>query len=144
MTDLKRLKVSLTKHGAHKIALLLKTYDKHEVLAHVADPNLKIDIDLAQARKILSANPEGVIPELWVKAKILGRDAINALVLIAIIFSHYKLISAMQNSVNKYPYSGTIRRIGTGASDVKVYTNLKGNLGELGYPLEEMERDRFQ
>ena len=56
MTELSKLKVSLTKHGAHKVAALLREYPIDEVLAHVSDNALDIKIEFAQARRNLSAD----------------------------------------------------------------------------------------
>ncbi len=72
MTDLSRLNVSLTKHGAHKIAELLKKYDKDVVLKHLWGSEPGIKIEAAQAKKTLSANSKGEVPEIWNKAKLRG------------------------------------------------------------------------
>ncbi|MGE0560022.1 MAG: hypothetical protein AB7O69_17300, partial [Burkholderiales bacterium] len=123
-------KVSLTKHGAHKVAALLKKYPKDEVLRHL-DTEQGIDINLAQAKKTLAANEKGLIPEVWEKAQKLGPEAIDALVLVAIIFSHGDLIQAMKKSADRRPFAGTIKR---GKNiDGKAYTNFAHILEELGY-----------
>jgi hypothetical protein len=133
MTDLKKLKVSLTKHGAHKIAILLRKYDKDSVLKHVKDEDLNVDIDLSQAKKNLSVN-EGRVPDLWNKARRNGNETIDALVLVAIILSHHELISVIKNSSAKHRFEGTIMR--NQFSNVKAFTNFAGIIDELGYSIE--------
>lgn len=130
MSDLKRLKVSLTKHGAHKVAALLKIFPEDEVLEHL-DTEVGIDIDLPQAKKTLATDDRGVVPPVWGRARKLGNEAIDALVLIAIIFSHFELIRALRRSVDKRPFAGTIKK-----GDVlkgKAFTNLACVIEELGY-----------
>lgn len=134
MTDLHKLNVSLTKHGAHKVAALLKKYGANEVLKHLTSSEPGINIESAQAKKTLSANKQGKVPDVWKEAQQQGSETIDALVLIAIIFSHYKLISAMQSSSDKRHFSGTIKR-GEHIDD-KVYTNFAHIIEELGYSTE--------
>lgn len=133
MTNLRKLKVSLTKHGAHKLAHLLKKYDKDEVLEHLWDSEPGINIERAQALRNLSAD-EVAVPPVWNVAKERGSEAVDALVLVAIIFSHHQLISAMQNSAAKAPFAGTIIR----GNDVdgKAFTNFAHIIEELGYSTE--------
>jgi hypothetical protein len=134
MTDLNKLTVSLTKHGAHKVAALLKKYDANEVLNHLEDSEPGINIESAQAKKTLSANDQGSVPALWKEAQQQGSETIDALVLIAIIFSHHELISAMQGSSGKRQFSGTINR---GVHiDGKAFTNLAHIIEEFGYSTE--------
>lgn len=131
MTNLKKLNVSLTKHGAHKVAALLKKFETDEVLNHLWNSERGINIETAQAKKTLSVNGKGVVPVVWDKAKALGNEAIDALVLIAIIFSHHQLIAAMQKATNKRPFAGTINRGET--LDGKAFTNFAHIIEELGY-----------
>jgi len=126
--------VSLTKHGAHKIAALLNKYDKDEVLDHLSDSELGINIELAQAKKTLCASSKGLVPTIWNKARQRGSETVNALVLLGIIYSHHKLISVMRDSRGKRPYSGRIVR-GKHISG-KAYSNLANNIEELGYSTE--------
>jgi hypothetical protein len=133
MTTLSSLSVSLTKHGAHKIALLLAKYDKDEVLNHLSGTDSGINIESAQAHKNLSVR-SGIVPEVWNKARIKGKSTINALVFIAIIFSHYKLISAMKTGAGPSPLKGTIRR-GI-VIDEKAFTNFAHTIEELGFSTE--------
>lgn len=130
MSDLKKLKVSLTKHGAHKVAALLKRFPEDQVLEHL-DTEAGIDIDLPQAKKTLAANDRGVVPPVWGKARKLGNEAIDALVLMAIIFSHFELIRALRESIDKRPFAGIIRR--GDVLDGKAFTNLACVIEELGY-----------
>ena len=137
MTDLTRLKVSLTKHGAHKIAWLLHKFDKDEVLDNLSGSILGINIEHAQASTNLSVAPNGVVPSVWNDAKAMGDEAVNALVLIAIVFSHHRLISAMIDSSSGGSYKGTIIR-GT-YFDGKAYTNIAHILDELGFAVSHSE-----
>lgn len=131
MTDLSKLTVSLTKHGAHKISQLLRQFDANDVLNHLDGSVPGINIELAQAKKNLSADVDNVVPDIWDRVKPKGNDAINGLVLIGIIFSHHSLISAMQNSSNQEQFTGTIIR-GKQLDD-KAYTNFAHILDELGF-----------
>jgi hypothetical protein len=130
MLELKRLKVSLTKHGAHKIALLLSRYNSNEVLKHLRNSVRGINIDRVQARKNLSVDAGDNVPVVWDKVRALGQRGINALTLIAIIFSHHKLIRAMARG-RTGPFRGTIRR-GKGLNG-KEFTNFAHTLEALGF-----------
>lgn len=130
MSDLKKLKVSLTKHGAHKVAALLKHFPEDRVLEHL-NTEVGIAINLPQAKKTLAVNDRGVVPPVWGKARKLGNEAIDALVLIAIIFSHFELIRALRGSEDKRPFAGTIRK--GDVLDGKAFTNLACVIEELGY-----------
>lgn len=134
MTDLKKLDVSLTKHGSHKIGILLRKYDKDEVLKHLRNSEPGVNIELAQARKNLSVNRKEVVPDLWNRARENGKEAIDALVFISIILSHHELIEVMQNSTDRYGFSGTITR--NQFQNEKAYTNLAGIIDELEYSTE--------
>jgi hypothetical protein len=68
---------------------------------------------------------------VWSKAKLLGEDAIDALVLIAIIFSHHELIEAMQGASRRNGFSGRIER-GKQLKG-KAYTNFVQIIDSLGY-----------
>lgn len=127
MTDLSRLKVSLTKHNAHKVSRLLKNYPANEVISHLDEVNA----ELAQARKNLSALPDDGLPPLWSKAKVLGADAIDALVFVAIVFSHHELIEAMAKASDRDGFSGRIVRGAQLAG--KAYTNFVRVIDQLGF-----------
>jgi hypothetical protein len=133
MTDLSRLNVSLTKHGAHKIAFLLRQYDKDEVLEHLSGSVDGINIERAQALKTL-AYSNGTVPAFWNTARERGSETLNALTLVAVILSHHELMSAMKQSENKKRYVGRIRRgvVITG----KAFTNFAHIIEELGFSTE--------
>lgn len=141
MTNLAKLNVSLTKHGAHKIALLLRDFDKDHILENVEGKVEGINIELAQARKNLSVSG-GVVPDLWNEVRSLSNDAIDALVFIAIVFSHTSLISAMRNSTEKKLFQGTITRDKQLAG--KAYTNFAHTVHELGFSAERGYGDRIR
>lgn len=127
MTDLGRLKVSLTKHNAHKVARLLKSYDASEVFARLDE----VHADVPQTRKNLSTLAGDVLPPVWAKVQTLGPDAIDALLLIAIIFSHNDLIQAMKEALDRQVFSGRIDR--DGKLRGKAYTNVVRIIDQLGY-----------
>lgn len=131
---LSRLNVSLTKHGAHKIALLLRKHSKDEVLGRADGKEPGINIDVAQARKNLSVGPGDRVPAVWNRVRPLGPSAIDALVLIAIIFSHHDLMAAMARG-RAGPFRGRVLR--GEVLDGKAFTNLKHTLVELGFSLTE-------
>jgi len=130
MTDLKKLNVSLTKHGAHKIAVLLKQYPAIDILKHLEGSVAGIAIEKAQAKKNLSIGVKNAVPVVWAEVKKLGDDAVDALTLIAIVFSHYKLISTMVGS-SSGEFVGRIIR--NRELKGKEYTNFAHTLDRLGY-----------
>jgi hypothetical protein len=127
MTDLSRLKVSLTKHNAHKVARLLKDYPASDVFSKLGE----VSAEAAQARKNLSTLPQDALPPVWAKVQALGSDAIDALVLIAIVFSHRDLISAMANASSRRGFSGRIER--DNQLQGKAYTNFVRIIEQLGH-----------
>jgi hypothetical protein len=127
MTQLTRLTVSLTKHNAHKVARLLKDHPSTEVFERLPD----VQAEAAQARKNLSVMAGDVLPPVWAKAQALGSDAIDALVLLAIVFSHHTLIEAMSTASERQGFSGRIVR-DTQLSG-KDYTNFVRVIDQLGY-----------
>lgn len=134
MTDLTKLKVSDTKHGAHKIAVLLRKYDKDEILEHLKHSEPGVNIDLPQAKHNLSVSRGGVVPDLWNEARKRGSETIDALVLVSIILSHHQLIDALRNSASKCRFAGTVKRAQFRTD--KAYTNLAHTIEELGYSTE--------
>jgi len=122
--NLQKLHVSLTKHGAHKIALLLRDEAPDQVLDHVGGSHAGVNIDRGQAEKNLSAT-KGRVPALWNTVRNLGQEAINGLVLIAIIFSHHELIRAMAEG-----HTGSFRGVVVRGRviDGKAYTNFAHTL----------------
>lgn len=126
MTNLRRLKVSLTKHNAHKVAVLLKAYSPDKVLDRLDE----VHAEPAQAKKNLSVGASGDLPALWTSAKRLGPDAIDNLVFVAIVFSHHQLIEAMQGADERQGPAGKILRDKT--IDGKAYTNFARVMDQLG------------
>lgn len=127
MTDLSRLRVSLTKHNAHKIAGLLKRYGARQILARLSE----VHAEETQARKNLSILAGDRVPAVWDKAKKLGDNAIDALVFVGIVFSHHKLIEAMTNASARGRFFGRIER-GIQLDD-KTYTNFARVIDQLGF-----------
>jgi hypothetical protein len=130
MTDLNLLDVSLTKHGAHKLAILLQKYSADDIQEHLSGSVPRVNIDRAQARGNLSVQEDGGVPAVWNEIRNHGDDAIRGLVLIAIIFSHRDLIQAMSASTG-FPFRGKIVR--GEHLDGKAYTNFAHTLDQLGF-----------
>ncbi len=130
-TDLNRLRVSLTKHGAHKVAYLVERFDKDDILNHLQGDYKSINIDDAQARKILSASDDGTAPELWNKLKPYGEQDIFDIVFIANIFSHVDLINTMIAGIED---NCVIKR--GKIIDGKAYTNFAHSIDQFGYSIE--------
>jgi hypothetical protein len=141
MVNLSNLKVSLTKHGAHKVAELLFAYPPDELLSHVDDKLLNIHIDEAQARINLSiGSSSGKIPDYWDDAKKLGQKYVRGLVLLSIAFSHHRLIEALRDSRPRL-CTGIVRR-GT-VLQGKEYTNFACIFEELGF-IRNHRQDLFE
>jgi hypothetical protein len=130
-TNLDRLKVSLTKHGAHKIAFLLQEFDKDDILNHLGGDFMDIHIDDAQTRRILSIPDNNIAPEFWNEIKKYGLEDIFDLVFIAIVFSHNELITALKKGITE----GCIIKRGD-IIDGKAYTNFAGIIDEFGFAIE--------
>ncbi len=130
MTDLNKLRVSLTKHGAHKLADLIMAFPANKVLHNTWGKYKGIRIDAAQAQNIMSVDNRGDVPPFWDQAREMGLEAVQELLLLAIIFSHHDLIKAMQSGAtgNK---KGVIKRGLIIAG--KAYTNFACILDELGF-----------
>jgi hypothetical protein len=138
MTDLSRLKVSLTKHGAHKVAPLLKKYRPDRVLRRLSGSQPGINIEAAQARATLAAR-DGVVPPLWFQAKRLGPSAINALVFVAIVLSHHRLLEAMRRSQKRKAHRGTI--VKGRILDGKEFTNFSDDIKQLGFSARRTQHE---
>lgn len=130
MTDLNKLVVSLTKHGAHKLADLLDLFPPDDVIGATRGSISSINIDAAQARKVLSAHSDDTLPEVWHEAKLAGPRAIRGMVLLAIVFSHRTVIQAMRAGIRGYGVGEIFRGDIDGG---KGFTNLKNNFVELGF-----------
>lgn len=139
MTDLSKLRVSNTKHGAYKIATLLIKYDKDDVLNHLSsEPG--VAIDRPQALKTLAAQ-NGKVPDFWNIARTHGADTVNGLVLLAIILSHGDHIKALIESKRETVFSGVVER-GT-VLEGKPFSNFQCILRELGYGTEYEKDVKF-
>lgn len=132
MTDLQLLRVSLTKHGAHKLARLLEAFPADQVLNQVSGTYEGVRIDRAQTAANLSVR-DGDVPALWEEARGLGREEINKLVFVAIVFSHHRLIEAMMAATTGL-MSGSVLRGRDLAG--KAFTNFACVLNELGLATE--------
>lgn len=120
---------SLTKHGAHKINVLLKEFGARGVLKNLWGSVADVHIDSPQAKKNLSAY-DGVVPLLWDDAAASGDRALNGLVFMAIVLSHADLVNAMKKGASG-KYKGEIVK-----GDVinhKAFTNFKHTIEELGF-----------
>ncbi len=133
MTDLNRLKVSLTKHGAHKLAELIMAFPRNQLLSKTWDKYKEIRIDLSQAKNILSVDDRGLVPYIWEQARESGLEAVQELLLLAIIFSHHDLIKAMQAAANGNK-KGVVKRGEILAG--KAYTNFACILDELEFAVK--------
>lgn len=120
---------SLTKHGAHKIAALIENFGGGKVLENVEGSVRGINIDRGQAVKNLGAY-NGRVPAFWDAARSVDRQAINALVLMAITLSHGGLVSLMRGSRKLGGGRGVVAK---GDYDTKSFTNFKNNFEELGF-----------
>lgn len=139
MTDLSKLVVSLTKHGAHKVAALLKAFPPEEVLNNTWGTYDDIHIDRAQTAKTLSADEAGNVPPVWQQVKRMDSQSVDLAVLVAIIFSHHSLIETMIAG-GRGNRAGSVPRQGL---DTKVYTNLACILQELGLATNETPTEVF-
>jgi len=130
-TDLQRLRVSLTKHGAHKIAYLIQAFDKDDILNHIAGDYKDIHIDHAQVSNILSIAPDGSIPDLWNNIRNFGEQDIYDLVFISNIFSHIDLINTMIAAID----NNCVITRGEIINE-KAYTNFAHTIDQLGFSIE--------
>lgn len=123
------LKVSLTKNGYLKVAEVIKQHPRTEILANINGVYPGINLNDGQIKGMLSFDSEtGEFPEVWDEVKAYGADAIDALVLISVIYSHNKLIEVFSNSILS-EMRGYLRREALGD---KEYTNLVHSMNKLG------------
>lgn len=131
MIDLNQLKVSLTKNGCFKVAEVLKAYSRWEVLDHVEGRHEGIDVKRSQIANMLDMNPAtDEIPAFWDDIRHHGNQSIDAFTLVAMLFSHEKVIRLMvEASRNQPEYTGYFLR-----KDLsnKEYTNLAYAFGCFG------------
>jgi hypothetical protein len=136
MDDLKKLSVSLTKHGAYKIFNIMKYVSPDDVLKHVDDPARGVHIDVAQARKNMSFRLNRA-PQYWGVAKERGENDLKLLVLLSICYSHHLIIEALKYSKPRLG-NGVILR--GQILDGKGYTNLANNFEELGFSIHHSDQ----
>lgn len=128
MVDLTTLRVSLTKNGAFKIAELVKMYPGSEVLDHVSGEHAGINVVRSQIANMMDADIRtGLAPAYWDDIREHGHHAIDALTVVAMLFSHGAIIDLMQRaSANRPEYTGYFLRgdLHAGKGSGKAYTNL--------------------
>lgn len=125
----RKSRTSLTKHGAHKVAILIEQFGAAGVLKNLHGSVPGVNIDYNQAAKNLGAY-NGRVPDLWDTARTIDRAAINSLVLMAIALSHSELIELMRQSKKIGDGRGLVLK---GDYDTKSFTNFKNNFIELGF-----------
>lgn len=130
MTDLGKLRVSLTKHGAHKVADLIRAFPRDQVLENLSGTYRDINIEESQAIKNLSANQDRELPIIWDQVRNLDDEQVDNLVFLAIIFSHHQLIEVFK-AAHTGRMTGRIFR--SQFSQNKAYTNLAHIVDELGF-----------
>jgi hypothetical protein len=122
MVIIENLRVSLTKNGAQKIAIIVRAHPSTEMLDHVEGTHPGVNLVASQVANILCADPAtGVVPGFWDEVRLHDPPTIRAFTLLAIIFSHHQLIELFADA-GRGTARGTILR-----SDIereKVYTNL--------------------
>lgn len=135
--DLTKLQVSLTKHGASKLASLIKRVGTDKLIHAITSRSFGIDIDEAQAKKNLSFSSLTGVPPVWRKAKDAGDESLNALVFLGIVLSHHRLIKAMQAR----PLGEFRGRVEAGkVLEGKEFTNFKHTLQSLGFAVLASKR----
>ena len=137
MFNLDLLAVSLTKHGAHKIAKLLDEYTAEEAILHVDENEFDIHIDQAQVRNNLGYREKIGFPAIWNRIRESGVVVLNPCVLLSIIFSHRDLIRCMQKSENRFGQGIVLRDEIIGG---KSFTNIANDFEELGFISEHTDR----
>lgn len=130
-TNLNNLRVSLTKHGAHKVAYLLESFDPNDIVNHIAGDFNDINIELAQTRGNLSISKDDQIPKIWTEIKKYKREDIFDLTFLAIVFSHRDLIISMKEA-----FLQKCKVVKGQVISGKAYTNFAHTLDELGYSIE--------
>jgi hypothetical protein len=129
MVDTQNLRVSLTKNGYIKIAIIVEEHSSWEMLQHVSGSHPGVRLVVSQVANILCADPDtGVVPGLWDEVRQYDRQTIRAFVFVAILFSHHRLIQAFIDAGNGTP-RGTLLR--SDFESEKEYTNLVFSLAEV-------------
>jgi hypothetical protein len=129
MVDLENLRVSLTKNGYLKIATLVELHPSDEMLDHATGSHPGVNLVASQVGNVLCADQTGMVPGLWDAVRGHDRDTIRAFTLIAVVFSHHRLIETFLSAGQGTP-RGTILR--TDFATEKEYTNLAFALAEVG------------
>jgi hypothetical protein len=128
MIDLESLRVSLTKNGFFKVAELLKLYPGSQVLDHVYGDHVGINVAKSQIANFMDADIRtGLAPSYWDDIRPQGEHAIDALTVIAMLFSHGAIIDLMRRASEGRPeYTGYFLRgdIHAGKGSEKAHTNL--------------------
>jgi hypothetical protein len=141
MTDLKKLRVSLTKQGAHKILPVILANPTSDVIAATALLPKGQKVNTGHIRNILSAEANDVLPDIWQTAKVHSEETLRHLLLLAIVFSHHELIYAFAAD-DRTDGKGTVNR--TDVANVKTFTNIRGeavNLGQATHQTDAVEYD---
>lgn len=140
MAGLKELRVSLTKNGFFKIAEIIKSFPKDQILANLGGQHQGIALDRAQILKMLSGDETTEeLPQVWDDVKALGPEAVEALTFISIIYSHIDLIEVFQKSITS-EMRGTLKRKNL---DGKVYTNIVDSMDKLKLGKKVYGADEF-
>jgi len=130
-TTIDNLRVSLTKHGAHKIAYLIREFDKDEIIDNINGQFKDIRIEYGQTKKNLSIDDNNVAPDIWNEIKNYGDEDIYDLVFISITFSHTNLIRTLIDGFN----NGCVIKKGNIIGG-KAFTNYAHTIEELGFAIE--------
>jgi len=131
MVDFELLRVSLTKNGYFKIAWLLRHYSRFDVLDHVYGDVRGVNLAKSQVANMLDVDMvSGEIPEYWDQARVRGEHELDAFCVLAMLFSHHRLIALMQaGSQGRPEFTGYFLREDLGE---KEYTNFAYALGCFG------------
>lgn len=123
------LKVSLTKNGYFKVAEVIKRHPRNEILNNINGIYADINIEAAQIKGMLSYDESSQeFPDVWDEVRSLGDKAIEALVLISIIYSHKTLVEVLSKS-KLSEMRGCLKREDLGE---KAYTNLVYSMNKQG------------
>jgi hypothetical protein len=121
MIETERLTVSLTKNGYLKIASLVKHFPRWQILENLDGTHANVRLVESQVANILSRDPvTDEIPAMWDEIKEYGELAIESFTLLAVMFSHHKLITLFRET-SQGKMRGCIQR---GDLTEKEYTNL--------------------
>jgi hypothetical protein len=129
MLKLDRLRVSLTKNGYLKIAELVEKFPREQILDNLDGKVRGVRLVDSQVANILSRDDvTHEIPGFWDGIRQHDKDAIRSFVMLAVIFSHHKLITLFRTT-SQGKMCGCITR-----DDLtpKEYTNLSYAMAEAG------------